>query len=168
MGVESGTDIFTLLSGLEFWHWWILALALGGLEFWRPGVVFLWLGVAALIVGIIKFASPDLAWETQFILFAALSALGAIIGRYFYKRMRGDFDNDLAHNQRSAQYIGRQLTLLESVSNNTSRAHVDTATWAVRCHEPLPKGARVEVVDVDGIILIVKPFRGPDHEAESN
>ena len=35
------------LQGLQFWHWWLLAVALLILEVFSPGVFALWLGLAA-------------------------------------------------------------------------------------------------------------------------
>ncbi len=50
---------------LTFWHW----LALGGglllLEMLTPGVVFLWLALAAGLTGALLWLAPMLSWQAQ-------------------------------------------------------------------------------------------------------
>jgi len=160
--------LIDILNGFDIWHWWIGAVGLAVLELVIPGVLFLWLAIAAAIVGFIKLAMPDLTWEMQWLAFAILSVISTLVGRVFYKRLSEDSLDHPRLNQRSAQYIGRHLTLMENVSNKTSRAVVDDSTWAIRCETPLLAGADVEVVDVDGIILIVVPVHaeGVDQTVE--
>lgn len=52
-----------ILSRAEFWHWWVLALVLLALEIAAPGTFFLWLAVAAGVVGLILLLLPALAWQ---------------------------------------------------------------------------------------------------------
>jgi len=40
--------------GIEFWHWWILACLMLVLEMLLPGIIFLWLSVAAAAAGRLK------------------------------------------------------------------------------------------------------------------
>jgi membrane protein implicated in regulation of membrane protease activity len=147
--------LIDILNGFDIWHWWIAAIILGVIEMIIPGVLFLWLAIAAAIVGFMKLAMPGLSWEMQWIAFAILSVISTVAGRAIYQRTSDRLDDHPRLNQRSAQYIGRTLTLMEPVSNKTSRAMVDDSTWAVRCDESLPVGSQVVVKDVDGIILIV-------------
>ncbi len=61
-----------LLASIEFWHWWVAAVALIIVEALAPGAVFLWLGVSAGVVGAILLVVPDLSWEYQVLIFAVL------------------------------------------------------------------------------------------------
>ena len=55
-------------------------------------------------------------------------------------------------------YLGRELTLLDEVSQGMSRVHLDDTVWTVRCNQPLPAGSRVKVVGADSHILLVEPL----------
>ncbi len=74
-----------LPASIEFWHWWVAALALIIVEALAPGAIFLWLGVSAAVVGAILLAAPELAWEYQVLIFAVLS-VGAVIGWRAYHK----------------------------------------------------------------------------------
>ena len=61
-------------------------------------------------------------------------------------------------NERMQSYMGRELTLLDEVSQGMSRVHLDDTVWTVRCNAPLPAGSRVKVVGADSHILLVEPL----------
>ena len=61
-------------------------------------------------------------------------------------------------NERMQSYLGRELTLLDEVSQGMSRVHLDDTVWTVRCNQPLPAGSRVKVVGADSHILLVEPL----------
>ena len=63
-------------SGVQFWHWWILAALLAAVEAMLPGIFFIWFGAAAAIVGLIVLILPGMGWELQVVLFAVLAAAG--------------------------------------------------------------------------------------------
>jgi membrane protein implicated in regulation of membrane protease activity len=62
---------------LTFWHWFALAGVLLLLEILTPGVVFLWLALAAGLAGILLFLLPGLAWQWQVLAFA-LAAVATV------------------------------------------------------------------------------------------
>ena len=42
-----------------------------------PGVLFMWLGAAAIVTGLILLGIPDLGWQLQLVVFAVLSVVSA-------------------------------------------------------------------------------------------
>ncbi|MEI7611232.1 MAG: NfeD family protein, partial [Rhodospirillaceae bacterium] len=60
---------------IEFWHWWVIAAALGAVDMLARRGTFLWLGVTALIVGLVVFVLPDLSWQAQCLIFAGLAVV---------------------------------------------------------------------------------------------
>jgi membrane protein implicated in regulation of membrane protease activity len=50
------------LNNVVFWHWWILAGVLLILELTSPMFFFLWLGFAAVAVGLLLLAFAQPAW----------------------------------------------------------------------------------------------------------
>ena len=45
-----------------FWHWLALGLFLMLIEVFVPGVLFLWLGLAGILTGLLLLAVPDTGW----------------------------------------------------------------------------------------------------------
>ncbi len=141
-------------TDITFWHWFILAGVLIVVEIAAPGVIFLWIGIAAAAVGLVILVFPALGWELQFVLFGVLSTLAAIGGRRFIKRKPIQTDHPNL-NLRGQQYVGRSLKLDEAITNGTGRTKVDDSTWRVEGPD-LKKGAQVTVTGVRGNALQVE------------
>jgi membrane protein implicated in regulation of membrane protease activity len=141
------------LARVEFWHWWVLGVVLLILEVFSPGAFFLWLGVAAGVVGAVLLVLPDLGWQMQLLLFAVLSVVSIVVGRIWLKRhpIRTDLPT---LNRRGEQYVGRVFTLEESVVNGSGKIRVDDTTWKIR-GDDREAGKRVRVTGVDGTVLLV-------------
>ncbi len=149
--------IITWLASLDFWSWWILGLALIILEVFAPSTFFLWLGIAAGIVGIVAWIFPGMAWEYEWILFAVIAIASIVLSRLFLKKHPGVEDNTTL-NQRGAQYIGRQFTLTEAIRNGRGKIHVDDTQWSVEGPDT-DLNEVVRVTGVDGTLLIVEPAK---------
>lgn len=141
---------------IEFWHWWVLAVLLAVIETVVPtGASFLWLGGAAGAVGLALAAYPEMSWQFQFLLFAAL-AIGAVIGaRAAARRPATGDDGRPGLNRRAEQYVGTVHTLVTPIVNGRGRATVGDTQWTVEGPD-LPAGASVRVVGADGAALKVE------------
>jgi hypothetical protein len=140
---------------IEFWHWWIAGIVLLGIEIFAPGFWFLWMAVAAGIVGAILFFMPDLSWQGQMLFFAVLSVV-SLIGWRAYQRRHPTVSDQPNLNRRGAQYVGRVFTLDEAIVNGTGKIRVDDTTWKVAGADR-PLGAKVRVTGVAGTVLTVEP-----------
>ena len=120
----------------DFWHWWILGLGLIIVEVLVPGTFFLWMGVAALVVGFVTWLVPALAWEYQLMLFAILS-LVSIVGWRVWQRKHPDESDQPTLNRRAEQYIGRVFMLDTPIENGFGKVliglsgGIDSALTAV-------------------------------------
>ncbi len=139
---------------VTFWHWLIAGVILMMLEMFVPGVVFMWLGIAALITGIVSWLSPDMALEWQIIIFAVLSVISVISGRMYLKRRPLKTDHPTL-NRRGEQYIGRHFTLDEPIEGGFGKIKVDDSTWKIS-GDDMPAGTKIEVIAAEGVILKVK------------
>ncbi|MDP6172794.1 MAG: NfeD family protein [Rhodospirillales bacterium] len=146
------------LEQLTFWHWFILGVVLAVLEMFAPGVVFLWLGIAAGVTGIVLLAVPDMSWQFQALSFAVLAVVCVLLGRHFVARRPPETDHPTL-NRRAEQYVGQVHALSESVRDGRGKIVIDDTMWSVR-GDDLPKGARVKVVAIEGADLIIEKADG--------
>ena len=142
-----------LLANIEFWHWWVAAVALIIVEALAPGAVFLWLGISAGVVGAVLLVVPDLSWEYQVLVFAVLS-VGSVIGWRSYHKGHPTETDLPTLNRRGEQYVGRVITLDVAIVNRAGKVRLDDTSWKVE-GDDLPAGARVKVIGVEGVVLQV-------------
>jgi len=138
----------------DFWHWWILALALTIAEALLPGTFLLWMGIAALLLGILLWAMPTLSLEIQLALFAILS-LVSIVGWRLWQRKHPDESDQPTLNRRGEQYVGRVFVLDAPIENGYGKVRVGDSLWRVQ-GDDAAAGSRVRVTGVDGVVLVVE------------
>lgn len=143
-----------LLQQLQYWHWWVLALLLLILEVFAPGVVFLWIGLAAATVGLLFYLVPSLDWQSQLLAFAVLGLASVALGRWWLSRHPIQSDEPQL-NRRGEQYVGRVFTLDEPITNGVGKVRVDDTTWKIEGPD-LPAGEKIRVTAVDGVVLRVE------------
>ncbi|MGD9889321.1 MAG: NfeD family protein [Halothiobacillaceae bacterium] len=162
-----GTDFV-----INFWHWLVLGLLLMLVELALPSTYFLWMGLAALMVGLVFWLIPDLSFAGQLILFAVLTVSAILLGKRYLKRHPIESDRPML-NVRGAQNIGRIATLHEPIINGVGKVHLDDTLWKVFGPD-LPLDTRVRIVAVEGISLRVEPISSgadtsfPHHEDDSS
>lgn len=144
---------------IQFWHWLAAGFGLLVIEVFLPGVVMMWFGLGALVVGLVLLLIPTLGFELQLLIFAVVSVATLVVGRaYVAKRLRAEDHPKLS--RRGAQMIGQVLILDEKTQRGRGRQRVADSTWTIAVDPPsgddLPKGAKVEVVAVKGVTLQVK------------
>ncbi len=77
--------IVTVLEQLGPWAWFIAGLALLGLELALPGNVFVWLGIAAILTGIVILI-VDFGWQVNVAIFLVLAVASVVVGRRRFAR----------------------------------------------------------------------------------
>ncbi len=138
---------------LGAWSWIILGLVLVGIELIAPGIFFLWLGLAAIVTGLLD-AVLDLSWQAAFIVFALLSVAAVVLGRYV-TRSNDQAETPASHlNQRGQALVGRVFTLETPIKDGEGRIRVDDSSWRVTGADRFA-GAKVRVVRVEGSTLVV-------------
>jgi membrane protein implicated in regulation of membrane protease activity len=75
--------MLAFVASLGFWSWIILGAILLALELAAPGAFMMWLGLSALLVGVLSFLFPSLTWEWQCVAFAIFSVLSIPLWRRF-------------------------------------------------------------------------------------
>ena len=72
-------EMFTTLGT---WNWLIFGFILMALELLAPGVFLFWLGLAALLVGLLSFVIQP-SWQTQLLMFAVFAVAAVPLWRRF-------------------------------------------------------------------------------------
>jgi inner membrane protein len=153
--------VIPIFGAVDFWHWWAFGGALAIVEAFVPGFVFLWLGIAAGLVGALLWLWPGISPDFQVLIFAGLS-VASVVG---WRRWRSAHPapSDQPHlNRRGAQYLGRLVALVEPITNGRGRVKLGDSSWAVTGPD-LPAGATVEVVGTDGTVLEVRAVAADRH-----
>ena len=147
-----------LPESISFWHWMAFGVFVMLIEVLAPGVIFLWLGIAAMVTGIALAAIPAMGWEMQVVLFAVLSGVSIFVGRRIVSARQAPTDHPTL-NRRGKILIGTQHMLETATSGGRGRIRIGDGVWrftvATQGRE-LAAGTRVAVVDIDGTTLVVE------------
>jgi inner membrane protein len=142
------------LSGLDqHWFWLSVGLALAAIEMIAPGFFLMWLGAAAIIVGLITWALP-ISLPLQVALFAVISVLTVYAGKKFLKDNPIE-STDPMLNDRGARLTGEIVTVTEAIADGRGRVRVGDTEWNVRGGDA-DAGAKVRVIGADGAVLLVE------------
>lgn len=144
------------LPFLGGWTWWVIAGIFLFIELMLPGVFFMWLGLAAALIGLIDIFA-DLSWQIELALFAVFSVLLVLFVRPRVKFQEGETNN---LNRRMYDYVGRTYVLDEPIVNGRGKVKIDDTLWTVSGADR-GKGEWVKVTAVDGTRLIVEAASKP-------
>ena len=142
-----------MFSTLGTWNWLIFGFVLMALELLAPGVFMFWLGLAALLVGLLSFAINP-SWQTQLLMFAAFAAAAVPAWRYFAKSEGSVSKSNPFLNKRTEALIGRVFTLEKPIIDGSGTVRIDDTIWRVAGPDA-PAGTRVKIVQADGASLTV-------------
>jgi inner membrane protein len=142
-----------MLFTLGTWNWLIFGFILMALELMAPGVFLFWLGLAALLVGLLSFGL-HLPWQAQILMFAVFAAAAVPLWRRLARRSgASDTDNPFL-NRRADALVGREFTLEKPIIDGWGTVRIDDTVWRVAGPDT-PAGSRVRVVQVDGADITV-------------
>ena len=142
-----------LIGSLGAWNWFILAAVLFVLEVLAPGMFMLWLGLAAIVIGIVS-AAVMLAWQWQLISFGVLALALVPAWRHFASKVERPGDNPFL-NRRTEGYVGRVFTLEKPIVDGVGGVRIGDTIWQVSGPD-CPAGSRVRVASADGAKLVVQ------------
>lgn len=154
---NNGSYIIQFASSLGPWAWLIGGIILLALELAMPGSFLIWLGLAAVVVGIVSLV-VDLSWQVAWIGFATLAIVFLLIGRRMFSAERTTSDRPHL-NERGQALVGRHFTLTEPIVDGEGRVRIGDTLWRVRGPN-LTAGTQIEISQADSATLIVVPVVG--------
>ena len=142
-----------MLQRLGTWNWLIFGIILMALEIVVPGVFLFWLGLAALLVGLLSFVLHP-AWQTQILMFAVFAAAAVPLWRRLLRHSRQPSKSHPFLNKRADALVGRVFTLEKPIIDGSGTIRIDDTIWRVAGPDT-PAGSRVKIVRADGASLTV-------------
>jgi inner membrane protein len=142
-----------MLVTLGIWDWLIFGVLLMALELFAPGVFLFWLGLAALLVGLISvLVHPP--WQAQILMFAVFVTAAVPVWRRLARSGQTPSADNPFLNRRAEALVGRVFTLEKPIIDGTGTVRIGDTVWRVAGPDT-PAGTRVRVVQVDGANLTV-------------
>ena len=144
------TEMFVTLGN---WNWLIFGVILMALELIAPGVFLFWLGLAALLVGLVSFAFTP-SWQVQILMFAVFAAAAVPLWRRLSRSNAGPSADSPFLNKRADALVGRVFTLEKPIVDGTGTVRIDDTVWRIAGPD-VPAGSRVKIVQAHGASLTV-------------
>ena len=142
-----------MFSTLGTWNRLIFGIVLMALELMAPGVFLFWLGVAALLVGLLSFALHP-SWQVQILMFAVFAAAAVPLWRRLARSGTAVSKSNPFLNRRADALVGRVFTLEKPIIDGSGTVRIDDTIWRVAGPDT-PAGSRVRIVQADGASLTV-------------
>ncbi|HVY56744.1 MAG TPA: NfeD family protein [Xanthobacteraceae bacterium] len=143
----------TFFASLGTWNWFILGGLLLVAELTAPGAFLLWLGLAALLVGIIS-RFVDWSWQAQLVAFAVFAIAAIPLWRRLARKVERPSDQPFL-NRRAESFVGEVFTLEKPIVAGVGTVGIGDTVWQVRGPDT-PAGSRVRIASVDGPVLRVE------------
>lgn len=150
-------QIISFIDQMTYWHWFALGSILIIIEIITPTFYFIWPGIAAVTVGVLKLFAPDLSWQVAISVFGVMSVVSTVIWTMFYRQsVKRDGNSGL--NQRTLGYVGRRAVVAEGFRSGRGPVLLDDTRWQAISDSgtDLAPGSSVEITGADGAILRVK------------
>jgi inner membrane protein len=145
--------MMSTVAALGIWNWFIAGGILLAIEVAAPGSFMLWLGLSALLVGVISLA-VNWPWQAQFVAFAVFAVASIPIWHRIGRRVEAPGDQPFL-NRRAAALVGQVFVLDKPIVNGTGTVRVADTVWRVTGPDA-PAASRVKVTRADGAVLFVE------------
>ncbi len=155
--------LFSYIIG-GFWGWFIVGVLMMIVELFIPGVFIVWIGIGALLTGIVVSFFRELPMSYQLLIFAGFSTISVFLGWFAYGKAFGVSEKEKYPflNQGAKEYIGKSFPLVTPIEDGQGQVKIGDSVWPVKADKPLKSGEMVTVDRVDGIVLHVSKKGGKE------
>src|SRR6201992_3647080 len=113
-----------IFSTLGTWNWLVVGIILMALEIAVPGVFLFWLGLAALLVGLLSFVIHP-SWEIQLLMFAVFAISAVPLWRRLARSHTAASKSNPFLNKRTDALGGRVCTLEKPIIDGAGTVRID-------------------------------------------
>ncbi|HDZ55629.1 MAG TPA: NfeD family protein [Pseudomonas xinjiangensis] len=147
-----------IISSYGFWL--VLGLGLLVSELMAPGIVAIFFGIGALVVGGLTFFGLLDGIAAQLLCFALVSSLALFALRRHFKRwLRGDVSDRATSEPDAGDLVGARVKVLTDFEQGHGDVQLNGAKWDAESEEPLKAGDAAWVLSHRGILLKVAAQR---------
>jgi membrane protein implicated in regulation of membrane protease activity len=153
---------------IEYWHWIVFGVALILSELALATFFILWFGVAAIVVGLVLLAAPDIAVSWQILIWTVLSIVMAIAWFKYLKPLSIDRTKAGLSREMIVGEIGQVLQAPSEDRRGRMRFPAPVLgadEWEIISTDGVAAGDRVQVRDVSGNTLIVEKFNSQGEDS---
>jgi membrane protein implicated in regulation of membrane protease activity len=145
-----------VIRSLGAWSWIILGGILLAVELIAPGTFVLWLGVSAILVGVISFVI-DWNWQEQGVGFVILAVASLVMWWRLIRRGRTEEDagDQPFLNRRAQGFVGRVFTLEKPIVDGAGTVRIGDTIWRVTGPD-CAAGSRIRIARAEGATLFVE------------
>ena len=139
--------------------WPIIGIVLLLLEFVISGLITVFFGLGALVVGLACWWF-EISFNAQLVLFISTSILLLVFLRKSFKRLfEGGFRRTPPTEQDFDEFVGQKAVVTKEITPlAVGKVEFHGSDWRAEALETIALGAPVEIVDRHNITLIVKPL----------
>lgn len=157
-----------LFSGVTAWSWLVAAIVLLVFEVMTPGLIFVFFGLAALVMAAILALCPGLPGGWQAVIFAALSVAFVVALRRTFKRVFTGKRSQVSNNGLADDFVGHRAVVTDALDGLApGRVSFNGTSWLAIADEAVAVDAVVEIVSTDNLTLkvrqVVKENKGEVH-----
>jgi membrane protein implicated in regulation of membrane protease activity len=139
------------------WIWLLIGILLVMLEFMLPGLLIIFFGLGACIVGLICFF-VDISINTQLIIFISTSVVSLLLLRKYLKSV---FVGHVTGNQEAganlAEYVGQKVVVKKTIDVNLGgKVEFHGTSWQASAESEIAEGTVVEIIGKENLILKVR------------
>ena len=148
----------SFLNGYTFWM--LLGLALLISEFFVPGLVAVFFGIGALVVGLLTLFGVIDSLAIQLLCFSLIS-LAALFGlrRHCARWLRGAVAGRTEGDLDNAGLLNQRVAVLTDFVDGIGDVQLNGAKWDAESADPLRAGDSAWVIGFSGIVLKVSNRR---------
>lgn len=139
------------------WVWLLIGILLVMSEFLMPGLLIIFFGFGACVVGIICFFA-DISINTQLIIFISTSVVSLLMLRKYLKNI---FVGHVTEKQDTranlADYIGQKVVVKKTIDPDLGgKVEFHGTNWQANADTEISEGTVVEIIGKDNLILKVR------------
>lgn len=140
------------------WQFWLIVAGIFFIgEIFTAGFLIFWVGLGAILAMITSFFTDSLIIQTA--VFVVSSGLLLFLTRPFVNKYVAKDQDDVVTNAKSI--IGRKAIVTEDIDplKSVGLVKVGEEVWSAisDTQDLIPKGTKVEILDIDGVKVVVKP-----------
>lgn len=153
--VQNGSD-YTMLC------WFIMGIVLILLELVIPGIIIMFFGCGALLVSLLLYCGMQLDATAQALIFLISSLCFLALFRPVYMKLfKSGFNNQQAPGADvNSEYIGKKALVTKDIPGGIAQGQIEFkgAIWHAVSSEPIAAGNWIEITDIEGLLMHVKPY----------